>query len=59
MGSQPRTPWVGRSARLVGRIAGRGITVVLAVLAGLSGKNAGPMVSPHERPPTQREEFRP
>lgn len=59
MGTQPRKPWVGRSVRLVGRIAGRSVTAVLAVLAGLGGKNVGPMVSSHERPPVPREEYRP
>lgn len=59
MGAQQRKPWFGRSVRLVGRIAGRGITVALAVIAGLSGKNVGPMVSSHERPPVPRQEYRP
>jgi hypothetical protein len=59
MGSRPRPPWVGRSVRLVGRIAGRAVTAALAVLSGLQGRNVGPMVSPHERPPVPREEYRP
>ena len=59
MGTPHRTPWVGRSVRLVGRIAGRSVTVVLAVLAGLGGKNVGPTLSSHERPPVPREGYRP
>jgi hypothetical protein len=58
MGSRERSPVV----RVLGATAhgvGRGITVVLAVLAGLGGKNAGPMLSSSERPPVPREEYRP
>ncbi|RUQ98221.1 hypothetical protein [Labedella endophytica] len=59
MGTPPRKPWVGRSVRLVGRIAGRSVTAVLAVLAGLGGKNTGPMLSSHKRPAAPREQYRP
>jgi hypothetical protein len=59
MGSREWKPVVWRVMRLVARGVGRSITVVLAVLAGLGGKNVGPMLSSFERPPVPREGYRP
>jgi hypothetical protein len=59
MGLRESKPVAGRVLRLVARGVGRSITVVLAVLAGLGGKNVGPMLSSFERPPVPREEYRP
>jgi hypothetical protein len=59
MGPLSGKPWVRRSVRWLGRIASRGVAVALAVLAALGDKNVGPVLSPHERPPVSREEYRP
>lgn len=59
MGSREWAPTVWHVVRLIARGVGRAVTVVLAVLAGLSDRNVGPMLSSHERPPVPREEYRP
>jgi hypothetical protein len=59
MGSREWKSVLGRMLRATTRGVGRSISVVLAVLAGLGGKNAGPMLSSSERPPVPREEYRP
>lgn len=59
MGSREWKSMAGRVLRLTARGVGRSITVVLAVLAGLGGKNVGPVLSSFERPPVPREEYRP